>query len=324
MRKSNRRPHRYGSSHLGTVRLHEIDSVENYLLVDVSDRGSLIVTISGEEILTILFDEQRTSELNKTIRKGAQMLRGDSDEWGFVGSVEYSICDWEGSRFSGFQSHLAVEARKGEICLRVMNHPFTNNRDQSILLNEAAVGRILALLKESGNYLKGIGNHHAPEYEPRDMIGRLVQILLNELESGRCPMFPPASIRKVVLGQYGKPNFIIGFISPVTVTTPEDEQEARFTGLNTAVLRPHGYEDRIEALLEKNPRFDSFEIGLWKLRDCADVSNLELLRRGIELETWGSGYGEVRLYIPGKRFRPKFNHPSRWRRRLNRTKARDI
>ena len=47
-------------------------------------------------------------------------------------------------------------------------------------------------------------------------------------------------------------------------------------------------------------------------------------RRGIELEQWGIGSGEVRLYRVGRKLRPKFIDDSRWKEELNRMRAGEV
>lgn len=160
---------------------------------------------------------------------------------------------------------------------------------------------------------------------PEDLVGCLIQILLHEGESGRCPLFPPARVLKVIQGEYGNPDFVVEFVRPVTVTTPNDEEEARFEGLRIVVLRPHAPSDRLERLFKMFPNPVCFSVDMYQFREGVDPHALRgPSRRGIELKQWGLGAGEVRLYRVGKKFRPKFIDDSRWLKRLNRMRAGEI
>ncbi|MCK4443873.1 MAG: hypothetical protein KAW09_04985, partial [Thermoplasmata archaeon] len=140
----------------------------------------------------------------------------------------------------------------------------------------------------------------------------------------RCPIFPPARVVRVVPSEFTNPNIVIDFLRPVTASTPGDMEEARFRGLRIAAIRGHGRDDRIERLLEKKPDPWYLDIDMWKLQENVDYRTAKMMRRGIELEEWAMGSGEVRMYRIGKRFRPKFKDHSRWTRKLNWMKAREI
>lgn len=120
------------------------------------------------------------------------------------------------------------------------------------------------------------------------------------------------------------PDFAVEFVRPVTVTTPNDEEEARFEGLRKVVLRPHGYSDHLERMLDRFPNPALLSVDMYRFREGVDSVSVRVARRGIELEKWGLGAGEVRLYRVGRKFRPKFIDDSRWLEKLNRMRAGEI